>query len=331
MPDGARGPDEPAPAGPVPRGPLGLGRTSLMAVARRTAREFKRDNLTDWAAALTYWAVLSIFPGLLVLVSVLGLLGQSVIQPLLDQIARVAPEEVDEILTRQSSRNLLGSSGTAGVLVIVGLVGALWAASGYVSAFMRAANAVYDVPEGRPVWKILPIRLGVTVVVGVLLGTSAVMVVFTGRVAAWFGELVGAGRTLVTVWDIAKWPVLVLIISVVFAILYWAAPNARLAGVRWVSPGGLLAVLIWLAASAGFAAYVANFASYNRTYGTLGGIIVFLVWLWISNLAVLLGAELNAELHRARAIAAGHPEHEEPFLDLRDARKVSPSRNPDLV
>jgi membrane protein len=191
-----------------------------------------------------------------------------------------------------------------------------------VAAFMRASNAIYDVEEGRPIWKTLPVRVGVTVVLLVLLAVSAVAVVLTGGLAEQAGNLVGIGSGAVTVWDIAKWPVLLFVISFMFALLYWASPNVKHPGFRWVSPGGLLAVFLWIAASAAFAFYVANFGSYNKTYGAIGGVIVFLTWLWISNIAVLVGAEFNAELERGRQIEAGHPAEEEPFLEPRGTRKM---------
>jgi membrane protein len=304
----------------APESPARLDRGSWWAALKRTVREFKDDNLTDWAAALTYYAVLSIFPGMLVLVALLGLFGTS-LDTLTDQVTTQAPGAVRQILTTALD-GLRQAQGTAGVLSIVGLAAAIWSASNYVAAFMRASNAVYDVPEGRPLWKTLPIRIGVTLAVTVLLAVSAAIVVLTGSFADQVGRFLGLGSTLVTVWDIAKWPVLVLIVSQVLSLLYWASPNAKQAGVRWISPGGLVAILVWVLASIGFALYVANFASYNKTYGALGGVIVFLVWLWITNIAVLLGAELDAELHRARAIAAGHPAEEEPFMELRDTRKA---------
>jgi membrane protein len=293
-------------------------------------REFGEDNLTDWAAALTYYAVLSIFPGLLVLVSVLGLIGGSILQPLIDNMGTIAPGPVGQILTT-GARSLTQAQGAAGLLAIVGLAGALWSASGYIAAFMRAANAIYDVPEGRPIWKTLPIRIAVTIVVGVLLALSALIVVFTGRLADRIGDALGVGSVLITTWNIVKWPILVVLVSLMFAILYWAAPNARQGGFRWITPGGLIAVIVWIIASGGFAFYVANFGSYNKTYGALGGVIIFFVWLWISNLAVLLGAEFDAELHRGRAIIAGHPETEEPFLELRDTRKIKQGKDADLA
>jgi membrane protein len=304
-----------------PDEPSDLPKRSWFGVLKRTATEFSDDNLTDWAAALTYYSILSIFPALIALVSILGLVGDSATQPLIDNIGAVAPGPAKEIFT-SAIENLQKSEGAAGLLFFVGLAGALWSASGYVAAFMRASNAIYDIEEGRPIWKTAPVRVGVTIVLLVLVVISATAVALTGGLAEQVGKLIGIGDTAVTVWDIAKWPVLVLIVSFMFAILYWAAPNVKHPKFRWVSPGGVLAVIVWIVASAAFAFYVANFGSYNKTYGALGGVIVFLVWLWISNIAVLLGAELNAELERGRAIEAGHPEDEEPFIEPRDTRKM---------
>jgi membrane protein len=314
-------------SGRPPENPTALDRGSWWQVLKRTVKEFNDDKVTDWAAALTYYGVLSIFPGLLVIVSLLGLFGQSTVNTVIEDVGAAAPDAVRDILI-DATRNLQDSQGTAGVLAIVGLAGGLWSASNYVAAFMRASNSIYDVPEGRPIWKTLPIRIGVTIVIAVLLTLSVLIVVLTGGAAEYVGNLIGAGSTLVTVWQIAKWPVLVIIISQILALLYWAAPNAKQAGARWVSPGGIVAVVVWLAASAGFAFYVANFGSYNKTYGTLAGVIIFLVWLWISNIAVLLGAEFDAELHRGRAIETGHPEDEEPFVGLRDDRALDDDEKP---
>jgi membrane protein len=291
---------------------------------KRTGHEFREDNLTDWAAALTYYAVLAIFPALIVLVSILGLVGDSATQPLIDNLGTVAPGPAKEIFT-SAIENIQGGQGAAGVLFVVGLLGALWSASGYVSAFMRASNSIYDMPEGRPVWKTLPVRVGLTIVLLTLLAISTIAVVLTGGLAERVGDVIGLGSTAVTVWNIAKWPVLFLIVSFMFALLYWAAPNVKHPGFRWISPGGILAVLGWLIASAGFAFYVSSFGSYNKTYGALGGVVVFLVWLWISNIVILLGAEFNAELERGRAIEDGmRPEDREPFAEPRDTRKMEP-------
>jgi membrane protein len=284
-------------------------------------REFKQDNLTDLAAALTYYGVLAIFPALIALVSILGLVGHSATQPLIENLGNVAPGPAKTIFT-SAIQNLQNSQGSAGIIFIVGLAAALWAASGYVAAFMRASNTIYDVQEGRPIWKTLPVRVCVTLVMIVLLAISAVAVVLTGGLAKQVGNLVGVGSSAVSVWDIAKWPVLLLVVSFMFSILYWASPNVKHPGLRWLSPGGILAVAVWVVASGAFALYVANFSSYNKTYGALAAIIVFLVWLWISNIALLLGAEFNAELERGRQIEGGHPEAQEPFIEPRDTRKM---------
>jgi membrane protein len=317
---------EPPTANQGPSTPTRLGGRSWWGALKRTVTQARQDNITDWAAALTYYGMLSLFPGLLVLISALGLAGRATTERIINSLTGLAPGPTRDLL-RDAIRNLQhGHRSTAGILAIAGLLGALWSASGYVGAFMRASNAIYDVPEGRPVWKKLPIRLGVTVLTGVLVVVIAASVVVTGALAHRLGTMLHVGPGLVAVWDLAKWPVLVLLISLLFALLYWAAPNARDGGFRWVSPGGLLAVLLWLAASAGFALYVANFGSYNKTYGSLAAVIIFLVWLWLSNVAVLLGAEFDAELQRSRAMKAGHPGHDEPYLDLRDVPESAEPR-----
>ena len=304
----------------VPDSLARLPRGSWRAAVKRTLAEFKRDNLSDRAAALTYYSVLSIFPAILVIVSLVGLAGKSASQSLITNAGKLAPGSVKQILTA-AIRQLQQGQSAAGVVAVVSLAVAVWSASGYVAAFMRASNAIYDVPEGRPVWKTVPIRLAVTIVTLVLFSVSAVMVVVTGSLAGRVGQVLGVGSTAVTVWNIAKWPVLLVIVGFLFSLLYWASPNAK-QGFRWVSAGGILAIVVWVIASAAFGLYVANFGSYNKTYGTLAGMIIFLVWLWISNSAVLLGAELNAEIERGRAMLARHPETEEPYMQLRDTTKI---------
>jgi membrane protein len=309
----------------APESPTDLKGRSWFGVLKRTGKEFSEDNLTDWAAALTYYGVLSIFPALIVLVSILGLVGESATDPLLENLGSVAPGPAQEIFT-SAIENLQGSQGAAGVFFIIGIVGAIWSASGYIAAFMRASNAIYDMPEGRPIWKTLPVRVGLTLLLIVLSVISAVAVTLSGSLAKEAGNLLGLGDTAVQVWDIAKWPVLLLLVSFMFAVLYWAAPNVKQPGFRWISPGGVLAVIGWVIASAAFAFYVANFGSYNETYGALAGPIVFLVWLWVSNIMILLGAEFNAELERSRAIEAGmRPPDKEPFVEPRDTRKMEKS------
>ncbi|MGW2570851.1 YihY/virulence factor BrkB family protein [Streptomyces sp. NPDC001537] len=303
----------------APDTPTKLPKGAWAAVLKGSLKEFKDDELADRAAALTYYGVLSLFPALLVLVSLLGITGRSATDKVLTNIRQLTPGSARDIITR-AVEQLQNNSGTGSVMALVGIVLAVWSASGYVAAFIRAANAVYDMPEGRPVWKILPVRVGVTVVLMVLAVMSALIVVFTGGLARQTGQALGIGDTALTVWSIAKWPVLVLLVTVMIAILYWATPNAKVKGFRWITPGSLLALAIWLAASAGFAFYVANFSSYNKTYGTMAGVIVFLVWLWISNLAILLGLEFDAESVRQRAIAGGLPPETEPYTQPRDTR-----------
>ena len=304
----------------APDQPTQLPTRAWPTVLKRTFKEFKADNLTDLAAALTYYGVLAIFPMLIVLVSILGLIGNSVTQPLIDNLGKVAPGAAKQIFT-SAIQNIQSNQGTAGVLVVVGLAGALWSASGYVGAFMRASNVIWDVEEGRPVWKTIPVRLGVTIVTLLLLTAGAIAVTFTGGLARQVGNIVGVGSTAVQIWDIAKWPVLIILVAVMLAILYYAAPNVKQPGFHWVTPGGLLAVLLWIVVSALFALYVASFSSYNKTYGALASVIVFLVWLWITNTVILLGAELNAELERARQIEGGLPPDREPFLPPRSEPK----------
>jgi YihY family inner membrane protein len=304
----------------APDTPTDLPKRSWGAVLKGTLKEFKNDELTDRAAALTYYSILALFPALLALISLLGVVGQSASQQVLDSIQNLAPGAARDVLSN-AVQQMQGNAGVGSVMAIVGLLIAVWSASGYVAAFIRTANAVYDVPEGRPVWKVLPVRVGVTVVLMVMAVVSAVIVVFTGGLAQEIGNVLGVGDTALTVWSIAKWPVLVVLVTTMIAILYWATPNARVRGFRWITPGSFLALVIWMIASAGFALYVANFASYNKTYGTFAGVIIFLVWLWITNLAILLGLEFDAEMARQRAVAGGHPAEEEPYVQPRDTRK----------
>lgn len=320
--DPAQIPDDAAPVDPTD-----LPKRSWWATLKRTKSEFSDDALTVWAAALTYYAVLALFPALIALMSVLGLLGSSVTQTLIDNLQDVAPGPAKDIVIN-TLENLQNSQGTAGVAFVIGLAGALWSASGYVGAFMRASNAIYEVGEGRPIWKTVPWRLAITVVLLAMMVVVAVAVAVTGPLADEVGELIGVGDTATTIWDIAKWPFVIAMTMLMFAFLYWAAPNVKHPKFPWVSPGGIVAVLLWIVASALFALYVANFASYNKTYGALGGVIAFLVWLWITNIAILFGAELNAELERSRQIEAGLPEEEEPFLEPRDTRKLDDDEQP---
>jgi membrane protein len=292
------------------------------ATLKRTIQEFQDDNLMDWAAALTYYSVLALFPGLVVLVAILGLAGQhpQTTDALLEIVEDIGPASAVDTF-RGPIEGVVKSSGGAGALLGFGLLGAIWSASGYVGAFIRASNAIYEVEEGRPFWKRRPLQIAITLAMVLLLAVLAVAIVLTGPLARAVGDVIGLGSTAVTIWSIAKWPVIVLVVMGMFAVLYYVAPNVRQPKLRWVTPGGVVAVLVWLAASGGFALYVSNFGSYDKTYGSLGGVVVFLVWLWLANLALLFGAELDAELERARELAAGLPAEESIQLPERTPAK----------
>jgi membrane protein len=307
--------------GDAPEGVTDLSSKSWIDALKRTVKAFKEDKLGVWAAALTYFGILSIFPALLVLVSVLGLIGESVTNSLISNLEDVAPGPAQEIFSN-AIKNLQGAGSASGIAFVIGLAAAVWSASGYVDGFMSASNAIYDVEEGRGLTKKLPTRVGLTMVLMVLAAMIAFAVTLTGGLAKSAGDLLGVGDTAVQVWGIAKWPVLLVLVSLLLAVLYWGAPNVKVP-FRIISPGSLLAVLGWVLASILFAFYVSNFSSYNKTYGALAGPIVFLLWLWISNICVLLGAELNAELERSRALEAGEVAHEkEQFVELRDTEKL---------
>ncbi len=314
--------DRGAEEGKAPDSPSDLGGTSKKETLKRTFKEFSADNLTDWGAALTYFAVLAIFPALIALVSIVGLVGSSLTDPLLENVSEVAPGPAKDILT-STIMNLQGSKGAAGIAFVIGLVVALYSASGYISAFSRASNSIYEIEEGRPIWKLKPIQIGITLVLLILLIVIAAAVTISGPLAEEVGKVFGLGSQAATIWDIAKIPVILLAVSFMIAFLYWAAPNVKQPGFKFVSPGGIVALVLWIVASLLFAFYVANFASYNETYGSIGGVVVFLVWLWITNLAILFGAELNAELQRSQQREAGQRiPLDEPFLEPRDTSKL---------
>jgi membrane protein len=294
--------------------------SGVVATLKRTVAEFKDDGLTDWAAALTYYAVLSLFPALIALVSVVGLVmdPKQIVDALTDLVEEIGPESAVKTFSGPID-SLAHSQAEAGVLLFVGLAGALWSASGWVGGMFRASNAIYETEEGRPFYKLRPLQVAVTLVMVLLLMLLLIALVLTGPIAREVGNAVGAGDTAVSIWNVAKWPVMLLVALFMLAVVYYVAPNARLPRFRLVTPGSLLAVALWLVASAGFAFYVSNFGSYNKTYGALGGVITFLVWLWITNIAVLLGQELNAEIERSRQLAAGTPGAEDELqLPARD-------------
>jgi membrane protein len=291
--------------GAVPS-PTALPRDSWKDTLKRTVLEFKEDKMQHWAAALTYYAVLSIFPALLVMVSLVGLFANP------DRVTSVLTDTVSELGPATAAKTFQGpiesitsNRGAAGVLFVIGILAALWSASGYVSAFSDAANVIYEVEEGRPFWKLKPLQLAVTLVLILLAAFVALALVLTGPIVGALGSSLGIGDTALTVWRFAKWPAMLVLVLLIFGVLYYATPNARVSGVRWITGGAVLALVAWIVASVAFALYVANFGSYDKTYGTLGGVVVFLLWMWITNMAILLGAELNAETERARQLHAG--------------------------
>lgn len=283
----------------------------IWATLKRTAGEFREDNLTDWAAALTYYGLLSLFPALIAMVSLLGLFGdpRTTTSGLTEIITSIGPESAAQTFEGPIN-SVVSNQSAAGFAFVFGLLVALWSASGYIGAFMRASNVIYETEEGRPFWKLRPLQLAVTLTMVVAMALLALGLVLTGPIVEAVAEPVGLGNTAVDIWSIAKWPVMVAIFVLMVDLLYYASPNAKLRGFRWVTPGCLVALAAWAVVSAAFAFYVANFGSYDKTYGTLGGLVALLVWLWISNLAILFGHQLNAERERSAEIEEGTPRAE---------------------
>src|SRR4051812_3600765 len=306
--------------GAAPEGPTDIQGRGWWAVIKRTVKEFRADNLTDWAAALTYYGVLALFPALIALVSIVGLLGKSTVASLKQNIGAIPSAGQAKDIVLKTVDSLASKPSAAGIAFVIGLAIALWSASAYVGAFIRASNAIYETGEGRPFYKLRPLQIGIMLVMLILITLTLAAIVITGPVTQRVGQAIGLGNTGQTVFDIVKWPVILLVVSFMFSLLYYAAPNVKQPGFKWFTPGGVLAVIIWLAASAAFALYVKFFPN-NKTYGSFGGVIVFLTWLWISNIAVLLGQEMNAELERQRELDAGLPAEKEIQLPPRAVPK----------
>lgn len=284
---------------------------SLLAAMKRSVTEFMEDGMTDWAAALTYFGLLSLFPMLIALVSIIGLFAdpETTTEKLTEIVSNLGPETASDTFAGPIE-SLTSSRGASGFAFVIGLALSVWAASGYIGAFGRASNVIYEIREGRPFWKLKPIQLGITIGMILILALLAIGLVMTGPVVRAVAEPLGIGSTAVDVWNIAKWPVMIGLVLFMFAVLYYFSPNVTPGPFRWLTPGAIVALVIWIIASAGFAFYVGNFGSYNETYGTLGGFVVLLVWFWISNIAVLYGLELNSELERTREMNEGKPDAE---------------------
>ena len=293
---------------PKPESPTDIRPRGWWRVLRRTVSETREDGLTDSAAALTYYAVLAIFPAFIALVAVLGVFGRQpqTTDALLDIVRQVGSPAAADLL-RGQVQGVVQDRGGAGVLLSLGLIGAVWSASGYIGAFARANNSIWEVGEGRPFWRLKPVQLVITVVAVILVALVALMLVVSGPLAKAIGDAIGLGEQAVMAWEITKWPVMLVIVIGLVALLYNATPNVKRREFRWISPGAAVAVVGWAIASVGFAFYVANFGSYNKTYGTLATFIVLLVWLWITNFVLLVGAQFDAELERQRELVAGEP------------------------
>jgi membrane protein len=311
-PDDSRKPDSPA----------DLTKRSWFYVLRKTMHEFSEDQCTDLAAALTYYAVLAMFPAMIALISVLGVIGEGpkAVKTITDTLAPLVSKDVLDTVTRNLD-GVVNAPG-AGVALVIGILAALWSASGYVGAFGRAMNRIYEIQEGRPFWKLRPVMLALTVVAVVLAALALLMLIVSGPIAESVGNVIGLGSTAVTVWSIVKWPILALVVVLVVGLLYYVTPNVQQPKFRWISVGAGVAILVWVLASVGFAFYVGNFGSYNKTYGSLAGVIVTLLFLWITNLALLFGGELDAELERGRQLQAGIAAEEELQLPARDVRNI---------
>ena len=313
------------PVSPIEREPVGRSRaTGWWPTIKRTVNEFRDDNMTDWAAALTYYGLLALFPALIALVSILGLFGdpERTTSSITDIVTEIGPNTAADTF-EGPIESITSNRGTAGVLFFVSLGVALWSASSYVSAFTRAQNVIYETSEGRSFWKLRPLQVLVTLVMVILVALVALALVLTGPVVDAVAEPIGVGQEAVDVWSIAKWPVLVLAVLLIFAVLYYTTPNVKLRGFKFITPGSVFALLLWLLASVAFATYVSQFGSYDKTYGTLGGLVVLLIWLWISNIALLLGAELNAERERDLQLQKGMPGAEK---QLQLERREEPDR-----
>lgn len=264
--------------------------------------------MTNLAAALTYRSILALFPGLIALVALLGVLGQypQTFNAVLKIIGGFAPQSTVQSIS-SPVRQIITNKGGSGALLGFGLAGAVWAASGYVGTFSWAANVLWEARRGRSWYRQWPFNFAVTVVALVLITFLLVALVLTGPVASSVGRQLGVGSTGIQIWNIGKWPVMVVVVISMISGLYYVAPNVRPPSWRWLTPGAMLAVITFAITSALFGLYVAHFSSFNKTYGTLGAIITFLVWAWLTNIAALLGIELDSEIERERQLSANQP------------------------
>jgi membrane protein len=307
--------------GDKPDSPADLQKRSWKYVLVKSVREFSADQCMDGAAGLTYYAVLSIFPAMIAVFSLLGVIGQggAAADAVLGIIGDIAPKETADALRGPIEQ--ISKAPGAGFALVFGILLALWSASGYVGAFSRVMNRIYEIEEGRPFWKLRPMQLLVTLITVVSLTIVALVLVLSGDVVKAVGSAIGAGEGVQIAWSILKWPLLLFIVVFLVAMLYYATPNAKQPKFRWISVGAIVAIVVLAIATLGFVLYVTNFSNYERTYGSMAGIIVFLLWLWIANLALLFGAEFDAELERGRQLQAGIAAEEDIQLPARDTRQ----------
>ncbi|MUN62599.1 YihY family inner membrane protein [Kocuria sediminis] len=320
-PETSGGPGEDPDGAGKPSSPTQITGLSWSYVLRRTVHEFRRDECTDSAAVLTFFAVLSVFPALLAVVSLLGVVGQA--EETVGTILRLLHESgvpAEAVAVLEGPIRELAESSAAGPALVTGLVGALWTASAYVRAFGRSMNRIYEVEEGRPFWKLYPLMVGVTLVLVALAVGMMLVVLLSGPVAERLGELVDLPGSTLRLWQAARGPVVLALLSFVVALLYSTTPNVRQPRFRWLGIGSVTAIVVMAAATAGFSSYVSRFGNYNTTYGAIGGVIVLLLWIWIMNTVLLAGAEFNAETERARRLQAGIAAEEDLLLPPRDVR-----------
>ena len=319
--DGSEHDEEPTERRDRNYAPTGVERrTGLWPTVKRTALEFQEDNLSDWAATLTYYGLLALFPALIALVSIVGLVAdpKATTDTLTDIVNEIGPDTAADTFAGPIEQ-LTESRATAGFALVAGTLVALWSASSYLGAFIRASNAIYETREGRPFWKLRPLQVLMTLVIVLLLAVMALGVVLTGPIVSAVAEPIGVSDTAVSIWNVGKWALIALLFVLMISLLYYASPNVKQRGFKWITPGGIFALVAWLVASGAFGLYVSQFGSYNKTYGSLASVVVVLVWMWITNLAILFGHELNAERERDVQLEAGMPGAEKELqLEPRD-------------
>jgi membrane protein len=292
---------------------------------KATVQEFQRDDALGLAAQLAYYLILALFPFILVLVSLLGTFGsEELASEVLGYFRQVVPQEAYELIETFTANIISGRAEAPGLLSF-GILFTIWAASGAFAALINALNRAYDVQETRPFWKVRGIAILMTLGLSVLVLVGVLLLVLGPQIGTTIANLFGLEETFLLVWEIARWPVALIFMVFTVALLYYFAPDVE-QPFRWITPGGLIGVLLWVLASVGFNFYVSNFGSYNKTYGSIGAVIVLLLYLYISSLTILFGATLNATLVRmkeeisGRQILDAKPANEKPDIFEDDSK-----------